>query len=246
MSEEGNAIGAGADAVEAATADAGVAGGANDANAAAMQQINAMRGELAAMQQMQAQSMQQMNAAIGAIQSGWQATPAPPQPVHEPVLPQSIAKLDEDDPYYEQFKQLAQGSSQRESELQKTVGELREQINNMNLSMSRQSVQQQVTQVMKKHQVPEELAEQIRTTAYAYLASAPQGQANLDGVVNSFMQSLGKYQEVARKKWADEARKPKPLSVVASQAGVSNEPPSSWEDAKARSLEMVEAMIGQG
>ena len=221
----------GADVVEAAQmhgADAQIAG-----MNASMQQ---MQTQIQAMQQMQMRQMQQMQASAQQQQLPQEPIPA------SAALPNNF-KIDEDDPYFDQFAALANQSQGNVGALQGEVAQLKNQLHNMTMNVSRQNVQTQVDGAMTQHQVPEELANDVRTTVYAYMAATPANQqVSADHLVSQFMQNLGRYQEVARKQWAAEAKKPKPFSTVASQAGIPDEAPKSWDDAKARSLAFMKAI----
>ena len=103
-----------------------------------------------------------------------------------------------------------------------------------------------MTKALEKHKVPSELADKVRTVAYAAMSQGGangQGVPSADTLVGDFMQSLGQYATEARKKWADEAKKPKPISVAANTAGIPDEKPKNWEEAKARSIALMQAML---
>ena len=207
------------------------------AETAAMQaSMRHMQNQMQAMQNMVSQQMQAMQA-MTAAQHQAQAPQSQPQ---RPMIP----GLDEDDPYFEQFNAVAGVQQQQTTQLQEQVKQLQQSLHNLNMSHSRQNVQNQVESALAKHQVPQELADDVKTTVYAYMASSPNNQiSSADHLVGQFMQNLGKYSEVARKKWADEAKKPKPLSVVSATAGIPEDKPGTWDEAKSRSLAMMQAMM---
>ena len=63
-------------------------------------------------------------------------------------------------------------------------------------------------------------------------------------MVAKFMQNLGHWATEARKEWAAEANKPKPVSIAAGMAGVPDQAPQTMAEAKERSLAIMKAMIG--
>lgn len=199
--------------------------------------VRHMQTQMQAMQNMVSQQMHAMQSMTAAQQQASQA----PQP--QPTRPM-IPGLDEDDPYFEQFSAVAGVQQNQAAQLQEQVKTLQQSLHNLNMSHSRQSVQNQVESALSKHHVPQELADDVKTTVYAYIASSPANQvASADHLVGQFMQNLGKYSEVARKKWAEEAKKPKPLSVVSATAGIPDDKPGTWDEAKSRSLAMMQAMM---
>lgn len=200
-------------------------------------QITAMQTQMQAMQQ---SHQGQMQAIYGAMGSGQQApAPAPAKPV--------IAGIDEDDPYYDQFSSVMQTQIERNNSLQGQVAELKGHLQNMTLSLNQQNVEQQVNSALERHNVPQSLAEDIKTVAYAYMASAPQGQhVSADSMVAKFMQNLGHWATEARKEWSAEANKPRPVSIAAGMAGVPDQAPQTMAEAKERSLAIMKAMIPGG
>ena len=242
MSEWPESVSQPAEAEQSALAESDVASGnpqqSADAQIAGMSaSMQQMQTQIQAMQQMQLRQMQQMQAAMHAGQQQFQQQQPPTA-----ALPQNF-KIDEDDPYFEQFSALASQSQGDVGALQNEVSQLKNQLHHMTMNVSRQNVQAQVDGALSQHQVPEELANDVRTTVYAYMAATPANQqVSADHLVGQFMQNLGRYQEVARKQWAAEAKKPKPFSTVATQAGIPDEAPKSWDEAKERSLAFMKAI----
>ncbi len=241
MSDEGIKIGATEPATPASAPEVG-----DHATVSGLEaNVRHLTNQMQAMQSMHQQQMQAMNSMYSAMQQPSAHPLAPPSAAKAPMSP-VLSRLEEDDPYFEQFQGIYSEATQKNEQLQNQVQQLQQSIQQLNMAQSRQTVQSSVENAMEKHQVPEELANDFRTVAYAYMASAQPGQSvDADHLVNQMMQNLGKYAEVARKKWVEEASKPKPLSVVSSQAGISDEPPGSWEEAKERSMAMVKAMMAQ-
>lgn len=216
----------------------------NAPNVAALQaQLEQMQQQFQAMQSMQQQSMQNMMAMMNQGRSqhpSWDATPT------SPPTPAFLQGMDEDDPYYQQFKALASEYGAEKNGLKQQVTMLSNALQNIQLENSKSHIENSVTKAMEKHKVPEELADKVRTVAYAAMAQGGnngQGVPSADALVSDFMQSLGQYAQVARKKWADEAKKPKPISTVAETAGIPDEKPKNWEEAKARSIALMQAML---
>ena len=207
-------------------------------DAAQMQaQLQAVQNQMAAMQQTHQTQLHSIYSAMAGNQPAQQQAPAaPPMP--------EIPGIDKEDPYYDQFSQIFNSQVTKNSEMQTELQGLRQQLDNMTLSMSRQNVHRQVEEAIEHHRVPESLAQDVRTVAYAHMASSPNGNMDANGFVRGFMQNLGVYANDARKQWADEAKRPKPLGVAITSAGVSDEPPKTMEEAKARSLAIMKAMSG--
>lgn len=220
--------GADAPEVEATTAE----------SSALSAQLSALQNQMHAMQQAHQSQLQTI---YGAMANGQQVQ----QPVeNEPVVP-NIPGLDEDDPYYDQFSSVMKTQVGRNNELQGQVAELQAQLSNMTVSLNQKNVQSQVEAALEKHRVPQSLADDVRTVAYAYMASAPKGQhVSAESMVAQFMQNLGHYATEARKEWSEEAKRPKPISIAANMAGIPDEEPSNMEEAKARSLAIMKAMVG--
>lgn len=209
-----------------------------DPNEGLKAQMHMMQNQMQAMQSMYQNQMQMMQANSGAQR---QVAPQAPPPI---IVPPSLNKLDEDDPYRQAMVGLAQNSQDDVATLKSQLEQMQKQVYDMNVSMSRQGVQEQVDRAIEKHKVPEMMAHDVRTTAYAYLASAPPGQqVSVDAMVNRFMQSLGQYAESARTTWAEEASKPRPMTAIASSPGVPSEQPKNFDEAKERSLAMMRAMF---
>lgn len=209
-------------------------------------QLQAMQQQVQAMQSMQQQSMQNMMAMMNQQRAqgnpSWDGTPASsPTPV-----PAFLQNMDPDDPYYQQFQQLAKEYGGDKDALKQQVSMLSNALQNIQMQNSRSHVENSVTKALEKHKVPEELADKVRTMAYAAMVEGGnngQGVPAADALVGDFMQSLGAYAQVARKKWADEAKKPKPISVAANTAGIPDEKPKNWEEAKAQSIALMQAML---
>ena len=215
-------------------------------NAALRAQIDGLQNEMRAMQQYNTQFQSNM---MGAMQQQNPSHPlAPPQP--QPLTPGYDVEIDKDDPYYDQFKQVVnahQSTLKESTELKQRLSQMEQQLNQVNMTQSRQNIQGQVDAALEKHRVPSSLSNDVKTTVYAYMASTPPGQQiQADHIVSQFMQNLGLYAENARKAWAEEAKKPKPLSVVASNAGISEDTPRDFDEAKERSLAMMQAMLSGG
>lgn len=207
--------------------------------AAIRSQLDSMKNDMQAMRQMHQQQ-------LSGIYSSMQAHAAPAVAPELPPMP-AIPGIEKDDPYYDQLAHIAQSSSSDTADLRNQVGALQEQLNNMNMSMSRQSVQTQIDSSFDKHAVPQSMAQDIRNVVYAAMATAPPGQMPAaDAIVGRFMQGLGVFREDAIKQHAVEASKPRPLSVVAKTAGIPDEAPKTMEEAKERSLAMMKAMVGVG
>ena len=205
--------------------------------AALRSQMDSMKNEMQAMRQMHQQQ-------LSGIYSSMQQHTAPPVAQEPTPMPQ-IPGIEKDDPYYDQLAHIAQSSSSEAAGLRDQVGALQEQLNNMNMSMSRQNVQSQIESSFDKHAVPQGMAQDIRNVVYAAMATAPAGQMpSADAIVGRFMQGLGAFKEDAIKQHAVEASKPRPLNVVAKTAGIPDEAPKTMEEAKERSLAMMKAMVG--
>tara|TARA_R100001086_G_scaffold51514_2_gene22948 strand:- start:7791 stop:8498 length:708 start_codon:yes stop_codon:yes gene_type:complete len=223
------------------SADASVA--SNSPDVAAMQaQMEQMQQQVQAMQSMHQQSMQNMMSVMSQQrqQPHWDATPT------SPPTPNFLQGLDEDDPYFQNFKALAQEYGGENQSLKSQVKMLSETLSNIQFQNSKSDIENRVTKALEKHKVPEELADKVRTVAYAAMAQGGNNGQNIpeaDALVGDFMQSLGKYAEVARKKWTEEAKKPKPISVAANTAGIPDDKPKDWDEAKARSIALMQAML---
>jgi len=204
-------------------------------------QLGQMQAQMQAMQQMHSQQMQGLYGAMRANPAQQPPEP-PPSPSYKDIP--ALAGLDEDDPYFDQFRSMADHFGTQSASLESENASLRQQVQDLTLSQSRASVQGQVDGALDKHQVPTEMADDIRATVYAYMASAPQGQnVSADAIVARYMQNLGKFAEVARTKWANEANKPKPFNVTTASAGIQEGSPKTWDEARARSQAMMQAML---
>lgn len=205
--------------------------------AALKAELGGMQTQVSALRQLYMQQQQQMQYA---------AAPASPQEPPPVELPPELQRMDEDDPYASQFKAVLEASQRGNTSMQGQIGQLQQAINQISMNSARQSVQQQVDSAISRFKVPESMAQDVRTTAYAYMASTPQGQqVSADHLVQNFMQNLGRYADQARKQWSDEAKKPKPLSVLSSSPGVPQEQPKNFNEAKERSLAMMRSMLEQ-
>jgi len=223
---------------------ADVSGGDSTEVAGLQAQLQAMQQQVQAMQSMQQQSMQNMMAMANQQRAqanpSWDATPA------SPPTPAFLQNMDPDDPYYQQFQQLAKEYGGDKDALKQQVTMLSHALQNIQMQNSRSHVENSVTSALEKHKVPDELADKVRTMAYAAMVEGGnngQGVPAADALVGDFMQSLGQYAQVARKKWTEDAKKPKPISVAASTAGIPDEKPKNWEEAKARSIAIMQAMM---
>lgn len=200
-------------------------------------QLQAVQNQMSAMQQTHQTQLHSIYSAMAGNQPAQQqAQAATPMP--------EIPGIDKEDPYYDQFSQIFNTQVTKSGEMQTELQGLRQQLDNMTLSMSRQNVHRQVEEAIEHNRVPESLAQDVRTVAYAHMASSPNGGVDANGFIRSFMQNLGVYATDARKQWAEEAKRPKPLGVAITSAGVSDEPPKTMEEAKARSLAIMKAMSG--
>ena len=165
--------------------------------------------QMQAMQSMHQAQMQQVQGLYNAMQQRQAHPLAPPQEVAQTQVNPALMRLDEDDPYFEQFQGIYQDANQQNEVLRNQVNHMQQSIQNLTMQQSRSTVQTSVEGAIEKHQVPAELANDFKTVAYAYMASAQPGQqVNAEHLVGQMMQNLGKYAEVARKKWAEEASKP--------------------------------------
>ena len=201
-------------------------------------QLQAVQNQMTAMQQTHQTQLHSIYSAMSGNQQAQPQAAAPPPPPESPGI-------DKDAPYYDQFSQICSTQVSKNGELQTELQGLRHQLDNMTLSMSRQNVHRQVEEALERNRVPESLAQDVRTVAYAHMASSPSGgSVDANGFVRGFMQNLGIYATDARKQWAEEAKRPKPLGVAITSAGVSDEPPKTMEEAKARSLAIMKAMSG--
>lgn len=204
-------------------------------------QLGQMQAQMQAMQQMHSQQMQGIYGAMRTNPA--QQPPAPPPSPSYKDIP-ALAGLDEDDPYFDQFRSMADHFGNQSASIESENASLRQQLQEVTLSQSRSSVQGQVDGALEKHKVPSEMSDDIRATVYAYMSSAPQGQSvSADAIVARYMQNLGKFAEVARTKWANEAKKPKPFNVTTASAGIQEGTPKTWDEARERSQAMMKAML---
>tara|TARA_R110002110_G_scaffold58485_1_gene166155 strand:- start:1153 stop:1857 length:705 start_codon:yes stop_codon:yes gene_type:complete len=202
--------------------------------------VEGLRGQVQAMQEMHGRSMQNMMAAMNNARHPLDATPA------TPPVPDLVRGMDPDDPYYEQFKELANQVGSGNGQVNSQVQRLQQQLYQMQLANSRSNIESSVSQALESHKVPTELADKVRTIAYAAMAESGNnghGVPSADSLVSEFMQSLGTYAEKARVDWAKEAKRPKPISMAAASAGIPDEKPKSWEEAKERSIALMQAMV---
>ena len=166
--------------------------------------------------------------------------PAPPQP----VLPPGFENLDMDDPYVKPLAALAQHMATQNAELTHTVKSLRSQVDDQLMESHRRDLNSNVETAMNKHKVPEELKDLARTTVFALMHTSDGKNIDADTMVRNYMQQVGKYTDGAFKRRAEEAKKPRSIASVIKSAGVPNETPKTWDDAKAASLAFIRAMKG--
>jgi len=207
--------------------------------AALQAQVRDLTNNMQAMHNMYSQQ-------LGNMQSAVASRPSAPPPPAQPQLPQFLDRMDEDDPYYDAFKDIASGASTENAALRRQVSELTQHVNHMNMNMSQRSVQEQVDQAISSHGVPEALAHDVRTTAYAYMTQTPNGQqVSVDALVGNFMKNLKVYSDSHYKERTEEARKPKPISALTSAAGIPQETPRTFGEASEQGLALIKAMMAQ-
>ena len=160
-------------------------------------QLQSMQQQVQAMQSMQQQSMQNMMAMMN--QQRAQGNPS-----WDGTAPAFLQNMDPDDPYYQQFQQLAKEYGGDKDALKQQVSMLSNALQNIQMQNSRSHVENSVTKALEKHKVPEELADKVRTMAYAAMV---EGGNNGQGV-------------------------PAP-----------DEKPKNWEEAKAQSIALMQAML---
>ena len=210
-----------------------------NADVAALQaQVRDLTNSMQAMHNMYSQQLGNMQSALSSRQQ--------PAAQQKPQLPQFLERMDQDDPYYDAFKEVASGTSQENAALRRQVSDLMQQVNHMNMNMSQRSVQEQVDQAIQQHGVPEALAHDVRTTAYAYMTQTPNGQqVSVDALVGNFMKNLKVYSDTYYKERTEEARKPKPISAITSAAGIPQETPRTFGEASEQGLALIKAMMAQ-
>ena len=238
-------------AVEMANIEA-MGGGSPQSEAVSTPSVDSLQSQLQqtqAMMQQQQQAhqaqMDQMMQSLGAMVRGQGAAqamqpPAPPQP----VLPPGFENLDMDDPYVKPLAALAQHMATQNAELTHTVKSLRSQVDDQLMESHRRDLNSNVEAAMNKHKVPEELKDLARTTVFALMHTSDGKNIDADTMVRNYMQQVGKYTDGAFKRRAEEAKKPRSIASVIKSAGVPNETPKTWDDAKAASLAFIRAMKG--
>lgn len=160
------------------------------------------------------------------------------------ILPPGFENLDMEDPYVAPVATLAKHMAQQNAELSRTVTDLKSQLDNQLLESQRREITGNVESALSKYKVPDELKDLARTTVFALMHTSDGKNIDADTMVRNYMQQVGKYTEGAFKRRAEEAKQPKSLASVMRSAGVPQEAPKSWDDAKAASLAFIKAMRG--
>ena len=208
-------------------------------------QLADMQASMRAMQEShQAQMNAMMQTFASAVGNG-QANDAPAPAAAPPISFPELEGLDEDEPLAGPLKGIAERMAEQQAQMNNALSQLAGQVQDMNLSRTRDSLSAQVDKAIGAHRVPDSLQDMVRTTVYAYMSRGGD-QADPNALVKDFMQAVGQHDESRKKSWAAEARRPRPLSAVGSAPGVPFDKPKTWEEAKQASLAMLRAARPMG
>jgi hypothetical protein len=209
-------------------------------------QIADMQSQMKSMQEShQTQMNAMMQTMASALRGSGQPSDAPAPMVAPPITVPELDGLDDDEPLAAPLRGVAQRMAEQQAHMNQAIAQLASQMQEMNLSRTRDSLSGQVDAALGSHGVPKSLQDMVRTTVYAYMARGGE-TADANALVKDFMQAVGQHDETQKKSWAEEARRPRPLGSIGTAPGVQFDKPKSWEEAKQASLAMLRAARPMG